>query len=130
MVACLLTVSTSDLVSSRLIKNNVKRSRPCNTELAGLVERVPCGSGYSFTSSHATNHFALSSFLFFLFGRALKRHRWWLLVWAASIVLAQIYVGKHYPLDVMVGAILGCLIGWMCSMIFEKANHIFGWVDY
>ena len=111
MAFMILTVGTADLVSSQLIKKNVKRTRPCNdVELTSVRELVHCGSGYSFTSSHSTNHFALS---FFLLGTLAVRRKWlkWLLIgWAASIAYAQVYVGVHFPIDVISGAILGVLI--------------------
>ena len=114
----LLTVASSDILSSQLIKKSIHRTRPCNTELVGLIERVPCGNGYSFTSSHAANHFALSAFLFVVFGPVLRRKKWLLMFWAATVSLAQIYVGKHYPLDILFGALLGVMIGWFWSKIF------------
>jgi len=116
----ILTMTTSDMTSSRLIKNSFKRLRPCNTESLAVIERVHCGAGYSFTSSHATNHFALSSFLVFTLGIFLKRARPWLWLWAASVGVAQVFVGVHYPIDVLCGGLLGTLIGWFWSSIFWR----------
>ena len=115
----LLTVGIADITSSHLIKNQFERIRPCNQvgfkETAHLL--VPCGSGYSFTSSHATNHFALAFFLILTVG---KRWRWIrlpLFLWACSIALAQVYVGVHYPLDVVAGSLLGILISY--TMVYS-----------
>ena len=108
-------VALADFTSSSLIKKNVQRLRPCNDPaMAAHVHlRVPsCGSGYSFTSSHATNHFAVAVFLVGMFGRLSRRVRPALLLWAGSIALAQVYVGVHYPGDVLCGAALGSAIGW------------------
>lgn len=112
-VALLITVS--DTVSSKIIKPTVERLRPCNTP--GIMEKirplVSCGSGYSFTSSHATNHFALAVFLMGTFSYRRKKWKWLWLVWAASISLSQVYVGVHFPIDILVGGLLGAGLGWL-----------------
>lgn len=117
-----LTFGLADSTSSRLVKNTVQRIRPCRTpELAeNLHLRVDCGGGYSFTSSHATNHFAVAVFL----GNVLLglgfHWRWWLLFWAASVSFAQVYVGVHFVGDVLAGALLGSAIGWIVYFIFRE----------
>ena len=82
-----------------------------------LVNYCPMSS--SFTSSHACNHFAAATFIF-----STLRHtgRWWWIVfaWAFFISYSQIYVGVHYPVDVLCGAILGCLIGLGVSLLFRR----------
>ncbi|MEM6318844.1 MAG: phosphatase PAP2 family protein [Bacteroidota bacterium] len=110
----LLSIAISDFTSSVLIKESVERIRPCNDPVfqKNVFLRAPCGSGYSFTSSHATNHFAIAVFLFFAIGQSLRKGRWVLLFWAVSIGFAQIYVGVHYPLDVICGYVLGGMIGF------------------
>lgn len=122
LLALLLTVGTADIFSSKIIKNTVARARPCNnTEIKDKVKLlVPCGSGYSFTSSHATNHFAVAIFLFFTFFKNKKKQKWILIGWAASIAFGQVYVGVHYPFDVVCGAILGSLIGFLGSFLYNK----------
>ena len=113
IMALLLNFGISDSVSSTLVKKSVERLRPCNDiELKEhMVQRVRCSSGYSFTSSHATNHFAMAVLLIILFYRRWKHVLWLALLWAASISFAQIYVGVHYPGDILAGALLGTLIG-------------------
>ncbi|ATP55215.1 phosphatase PAP2 family protein [Pedobacter ginsengisoli] len=118
----LVTFAIGDLVSSRIIKPTVARVRPCNeiTLANDIIHRVPCGSGYSFPSAHATNHFAIAVFLIFVF-----YDRWKLILpiglfWAFIISFSQIYVGVHYPIDTMAGAILGMLIGLLTSKIYKK----------
>ena len=118
----ILTVGTSDTVSSKWIKQSVERLRPCNEPQiqASVIARVRCGGGYSFTSSHATNHAAIASFFFFLFQGFQRWWRWLALGWAVSIGWAQVYVGVHYPLDVLVGLVLGTLIGFIWSRIYHR----------
>ncbi len=111
-----ICILMSDTVSSKLIKKSVKRTRPCNIEYLEADIKVPCSKGYSFTSSHATNHFAISSFLFFLF--FYWSYRWLLMAWAGLISYAQIYVGVHFPVDVIVGSVLGLIIGTLAFRIY------------
>ena len=120
IVFMLLTVGTADLVSNELVKKTVERLRPCR-EPSMTEERVlvTCGSGYSFTSNHAANHFAISMFLIFTLG---LRFRWVVpaaLFWAFSISYGQVYVGVHYPLDVICGGILGTLIAYLGSYLYS-----------
>lgn len=118
----LVTFAMGDLISSRLIKPTVARVRPCNElRLAKeIIHRVPCGSGFSFPSSHATNHFAIAIFLICVFYRRWKPILSLGLAWAFLICFAQIYVGVHYPLDTLFGALLGTGIGFFTFKIYQK----------
>jgi membrane-associated phospholipid phosphatase len=122
VLALLLTVGVSDIVSSCIVKNTVERLRPCNDpDIKDEVKLlVRCGSGYSFTSSHAANHFAVAIFLFFAYFYHKKYVKWALIAWAASIGFGQIYVGVHYPFDVLFGAILGSVIGYLGYQVVKK----------
>ena len=104
----------ADSVSSKVLKPQVQRIRPCHTE--GVAEElhvlISCGGQYGFVSSHATNHFALAAFFFFTLGQTFRKLKWLVMLWAACISFAQVYVGVHYPLDVISGGILGVLFGW------------------
>jgi membrane-associated phospholipid phosphatase len=122
LLALVLTVGVADICSSRIIKNTVARARPCNdiTIKDKVKLLVPCGGGYSFTSSHATNHFAVAIFLFFTFFKTRKKAKWIIVGWAASIAFGQVYVGVHYPFDVICGAILGSFIGYFGAFLYNK----------
>lgn len=111
-----LTVVIADQLAAGVIKPYFKRIRPCNDPCYGdLVNNiVGCGRGYSFVSAHAANHFALAMFFISVF---LKRsNRFFIpfifLLWASLISFAQVYVGVHYPTDVIAGGLLGILIGF------------------
>lgn len=120
------SAALTDLTSSRLVKNQVQRLRPCREPaLSGVViRRVECGGGYSFTSSHAANHFAVAIFLIGVFGRLFPWIRPAALVWAGTIAFSQVYVGVHYPGDVLCGGILGSIIGWWVLTTWRRL----GWV--
>jgi undecaprenyl-diphosphatase len=124
-----MTFGISDFISSSVIKPNVQRLRPCNeTEIKTKVNNlVDCGTGYSFPSSHATNHFAIAVFLIMMF-----YHKWKVILpigilWAASISFAQIYVGVHYPIDILTGGLLGSSIGLGMSKILLSNKSFKTW---
>lgn len=124
IVLLALTFGLADFGSATVIKSTYKRVRPCNDPAmaATIVSRVPCGTGYSFPSTHASDHFAIAVFLGAVF---LRRYRWVLLaglLWAASISFAQVYVGVHYPVDVTTGAIYGTLVGLLFYWIYRKRH--------
>lgn len=109
----LATIGLADLVSSRGFKKTVKRVRPCNEIALQGKARIlmNCGKSYSFTSSHATNHTAIAVFLIFTIGVLFKGIKIPLLLWAISVGYGQIYIGAHYPLDVLGGILIGFIIG-------------------
>ncbi len=109
----LVTFALCDQISSSLIKPLVERLRPCREPLLeGQVRLlVHCGGGFSFTSSHAANHFGFAIIVGACLYNALKWPLYALLFIAALVSVAQVYVGVHYPIDIMAGAILGSVIG-------------------
>ena len=118
----LLTAALCDLVSSQVIKVLIFRIRPCqDAEVGNLIRFIVnyCPKSSSFTSSHATTHFGQAMFYFLTLRQIGK---WWLLAfgWAFAIVYTQIYVGVHYPFDVLSGASLGSVIGWAIGKLFLK----------
>lgn len=120
-----LTFVFCDSVSASIIKPLVHRIRPCNeTQLSFVIRHlIDCGSGFSFPSSHATNHFGLSAFLIFTLG---KMYKWVIpfsIIWAVLVCYAQLYVAVHYPSDILVGALLGFGIGVLNASYFK---HRFG----
>ncbi len=124
--AAAVTVLLADQISSSLIKPFFERLRPCNEPSISEQVRllVKCGSGFSFVSSHAANHFGLAALFIFFFRR--KYLSITLLLWAFSIAFAQVYVGVHYPFDVFVGGAIGFTIGgvvaWGLRLCLKKSS--------
>lgn len=116
-------VTLTNFISSDLIKENIHRLRPCNDPLMAdglrfLVAYRPQSS--SFTSSHAANHFGLATFMFYTLHQYFPKVSWLFFAWAFIIIYAQIYVGVHYPLDVIFGGLVGFLFGYLSAKSFNK----------
>jgi undecaprenyl-diphosphatase len=110
MIAILITASDR---LSVLIKNTVKRPRPCHEQLLeGKVHIVNgrCGGLYGFVSSHASNSFSIALFTLLLIRK--RKFSIAMIIWALLIGYSRIYLGVHYPGDVLFGSLLGALIGW------------------
>lgn len=122
-VALICTASICDILSSHLIKEMVYRMRPCrNPDIAGdvrfLVKYCPMSS--SFISSHATTHFGMAMFIYTTLKPYTSPWTGILFVWAALIAYAQVYVGVHFPSDVLCGSFLGLGIGLVMSKFYVK----------
>lgn len=122
ILTLLLTVGVADYGSASIIKAIIQRNRPCRDEAIAntIISRVPCGTGYSFPSTHASDHFAMSVFLALVFYRKWRWVWFWTLLWAALVCFAQVYVGVHYPVDVTAGALFGAFIGTIFALTFKK----------
>lgn len=122
LALALATAACTDIVGARIFKEGFERLRPCtDPEMAGHVRMVlgRCSGGFSFVSNHAINHFGIAAFFFVTF-KSFFRYAWTLFVWAGIIGIAQIYVGVHYPFDVLFGTLLGLLIGSLSGNLFNK----------
>jgi membrane-associated phospholipid phosphatase len=118
----LATFALTDLISSSVIKALIERPRPCVDPVASETVRmlIPCSYGYSFVSSHAANHFGIAMFLFMTMKQFSNRWIWIVFAWAAIVSFAQVYVGAHFPFDVLGGGLLGLVIGHRTAIIFNK----------
>jgi len=122
-----ITLIFCDQLSSHIIKPWIGRLRPCqDPDLLGQAKLLLgyCPGNRSFTSSHATNHFGAGVFIFFTLRNDFKKYAVLFLLWAASVCYAQVYIGVHYPLDVLGGAILGSIIGLLIAKLY-LSKYIF-----
>jgi undecaprenyl-diphosphatase len=119
-IAALLMIPVlllSDQFSSSILKSLVDRPRPCHM-LANVRLLVDCGGGMSFPSSHAVNHFAAALVLSYF----IPRGTWWFFGYACVIAFSRVYVGVHYPLDVLGGAVVGLACGAIVIASFHAAE--------
>ncbi len=117
-----LVILCTDQLSAHVLKPAFHRLRPCyNTDFQDLINlpKGLAGGKYGFVSSHAANTFGVTTFLI----PALRKYRPWpaiiLLAWAAIASYTRIYIGYHYPSDILCGALLGVLIGLIFWKLFQ-----------
>ena len=117
------TVLITNFISSGLIKHNIIRLRPCNdpslADWIRLFQGVYLPQSSSFTSSHAANHFGMAMFFYMTLRKEFKIWPQLFFVWAFSICSAQMYIGVHYPIDIIGGTIIGLLIGYLTGRRFN-----------
>lgn len=119
-----LNVVATDQGSVRLFKQQFERPRPCHEpELQDQMRLVKssCGGKYGFVSSHASNTFGLAMLLGLILKKRLKWMPALLFFWAAMVAYSRVYLGVHYPADILGGALLGILIGGILARIFFNA---------
>jgi undecaprenyl-diphosphatase len=112
----------TDSGSVLLFKNTVQRLRPCHApEMAGLVRAIDgCGGSFGFVSSHASNHFGIAAYMIGVLRCTPRWSTWTLLSWAALISYSRIYLGVHYPGDVISGGLYGFSIGTIFALLFQR----------
>ena len=127
ILSLVFTAGLMDFMGNKLIKHTVQRLRPCNDPDFSPQVRLlldHCGTGFSFISNHAANHFAMASFIFATMASIFGRYRWLFFAWSTSVAYAQVYVGVHYPSDVLCGALTGMIFGFITASIYNKKFQI------
>ena len=124
ILAITLCFLIADQGSVHLFKETVARLRPCHALDDVYMFRTGCGGQYGFVSSHAANAFAVITFITLCRRKALTTTL--LLFWGVAVCYSRIYLGKHYPGDLLCGAFFGMVIGlivWHLTRYFEKKLH-------
>ncbi len=125
-----IAIILADQSSVELFKNVFQRLRPChNPEIKDVVHivRGHCGGKYGFVSSHAANTFAVAVFISSFIN--IKSYKIGLIIWAAIVSYSRIYLGVHYPGDILGGAVLGVLCGLLSFYIVRFAIKKHNWDD-
>jgi len=124
-----ILIFLADFGSVQLFKEIFQRSRPCHF-LEGIRVVDGCGGPFGFVSSHASNSFAIAFFVSLL----LKRYWWFvnLFSWAALIGFSRIYLGVHYPFDILGGMFWGLFVSLLVYYIYKmKIKNIdFLWIGW
>ena len=120
---CLLAIVLAGGVDNLLVKPWIARLRPCNNpEIKYLINTIVWvgKEQYSFFSAHAANTFALACFLGNIFRHFYPKMLLWLLLWASIVSYSRIYLGVHYPLDVLTGLSIGILFGYGMYIFYKR----------
>lgn len=124
LLAVALLITTTDQLSN-FFKYGTERLRPCHQEDIILQMRLVksyCGGKFSFFSAHAANSVGVAAFFSFLFRRSYRLLPILLIGWGVLVAYSRIYLGVHFPLDVLAGTGVGVLFGWLYSQLFLKAQ--------
>ncbi|MBK7632718.1 MAG: phosphatase PAP2 family protein [Ignavibacteriales bacterium] len=108
VLGVILLIVVTDQTGYRILKEFFARTRPCNV-LADVLTPLGCTGSFSFPSNHALNNFAVAMFFYRLFPKL----KWILFVIASLIAISRVYLGLHYPSDILGGAIIGSAFGYI-----------------
>ena len=127
LFSLVILIFLADFGSVQLFKEIFQRARPCHL-LEGIRVVDGCGSPFGFISSHAANSFSIAFFV-----ALLLRKYWWfvnLFSWAVLIGFSRIYLGVHYPFDILGGMFWGLFVSLLAYYIYKmKIKNIdFVWL--
>lgn len=115
-------VTFTDQITN-IFKNGFQRLRPCNaSEINGIIRIVKSSDTFSFFSGHAANSMAVATFLYFV----MKRHYKYfvlLFLWPLIFAYSRIYLGLHYPLDILCGYLCGLILGFVMYKVYLKIQQ-------
>ena len=124
LVFILIFIAIGVTVSDQLagvFKYGVARLRPCHDpELINQMRIVKCGGQFGFYSAHASNTFFLATYLSILLKNKLNWFPYVIFVWAVVVSYSRIYLGVHFPIDILMGAFVGLLLGGLFATLARK----------
>ncbi len=121
LIVIILGITLSDQLCN-FFKLSVMRLRPCNDpNIKNLLRLVGSGGTYGFYSAHSSNSFFVATIASFLYSPQ-KKVAYFLYFWAIVVAYSRIYLAVHYPMDIMMGALMGFLIGGLMYQVFLWAS--------
>jgi undecaprenyl-diphosphatase len=114
-IVVIVGIGLADIISADVLKKLFSRPRPCHT-FFDLRMIAGCGGKYGFPSNHASNSIVFA----FILTRFYKRLNPYLWTLAVMVCISRMYLGKHYPSDLLGGAILGTLLGFGLVFLARK----------
>jgi undecaprenyl-diphosphatase len=107
---------------TNLFKNGFQRLRPCSDpDINTKIRIVQSRTSFSFFSGHAANTMAVATFLYLIFKKDFK-YFWLLFLWPLIFAYSRIYLGLHYPLDIICGYLCGATLGLLMFKLYQKAQ--------
>jgi len=122
LLGCAIVLACTDLTAN-LVKHEVKRYRPThNTEIQNQVRTLKnyYGGQYGFASGHSSNNFGVAAYIFFCMHWMKMRQRAWIFLLPALVVYSRMYLGVHYPSDIIMGMFIGLFFGWLGYRIVNR----------
>ena len=115
VLGVILLIIFTDQLGYKILKEIFQRPRPC-IALTNIITPLGCNGTWSFPSNHALNNFAAATFYYLLFPKL----KWALFIPAVLVSISRIYLGLHYPTDILGGAVIGIFIGYLFALLELK----------
>ncbi len=115
VLGIIILITVTDQTGYKLLKEFFERARPCNA-LSDVLTPLGCTGSYSFPSNHAINNFAAAAF----FSKLFPKYKIVLFVSASLVAISRVYLGLHYPSDIIAGAAIGMIFGYIFALAVLK----------
>jgi undecaprenyl-diphosphatase len=119
-IGILILIGITDQVGYHILKDFFQRLRPC-VVLKDAITPLGCNGTFSFPSNHAFNNFAAAVFVYKFFPKL----KWALFITAALISISRVYLGLHYPSDILGGALFGIIFGYLFAIFVQWLDSFY-----